>query len=410
MMSSRLLRPQQHEQRLSRALVDRAFDARQARATRARSTATLRDAPGASTPSGSCSSLARRPDVHVLAGGARAERGPGRRLRRARRAGQRDARAAHAVRRAGQPHLRSRRPSSTTASRSRSRRGGFGGMLVKPWDERKRSIFPIQEELVGKLGDDHGRARAGVPAAGAAERRASSRSSSSSRRRRATKSSCASPQQLVARGGQERPVRLPAASPTCSIDQAKTRDRHRPRQGRVDGPHACSRSAPTSRRCSAATSSTASTSTGAATRSSRRSSAPARLTPDQLEDIHITGPGRPAHAAQRRRHAHARRRAAHAQPLPAAQRGQDLRRRAARRSTTASRCSRTPRRKILPPGYRVDYTGESRQLRQEAGKFLPGDGPRDRPHLPGARGAVQLVPRSVRHPRRARCRWRCSAR
>lgn len=26
---------------------------------------------------------------------------------------------------------------------------------------------------------------------------------------------------------------------------------------------------------------------------------------------------------------------------------------------------------VLPPGYRVDYTGESRQLRQEAGKFLP---------------------------------------
>jgi len=29
---------------------------------------------------------------------------------------------------------------------------------------------------------------------------------------------------------------------------------------------------------------------------------------------------------------------------------------------------------ILPPGYRVDYTGESRQLRQEAGKFLPAMG------------------------------------
>ncbi len=28
-------------------------------------------------------------------------------------------------------------------------------------------------------------------------------------------------------------------------------------------------------------------------------------------------------------------------------------------------------KRILPPGYRVDYTGESRQLRQEAGKFLP---------------------------------------
>ena len=48
---------------------------------------------------------------------------------------------------AGRTHLQDRRPSSTTASRSRSRPRGFGGMLVKPWDERKRSIFPIQEEL-----------------------------------------------------------------------------------------------------------------------------------------------------------------------------------------------------------------------------------------------------------------------
>src|SRR5205823_4010877 len=30
--------------------------------------------------------------------------------------------------------------------------------------------------------------------------------------------------------------------------------------------------------------------------------------------------------------------------------------------------------KILPPGYHVDYTGESRQLRQEGGKFLPAMG------------------------------------
>src|SRR5260221_4069401 len=30
--------------------------------------------------------------------------------------------------------------------------------------------------------------------------------------------------------------------------------------------------------------------------------------------------------------------------------------------------------KILPQGYRVDYTGESRQLRQESGKFLPAMG------------------------------------
>ena len=28
--------------------------------------------------------------------------------------------------------------------------GGFGGMIVKPWEERKRSIFQIQQELFGK--------------------------------------------------------------------------------------------------------------------------------------------------------------------------------------------------------------------------------------------------------------------
>jgi multidrug efflux pump len=31
-------------------------------------------------------------------------------------------------------------------------------------------------------------------------------------------------------------------------------------------------------------------------------------------------------------------------------------------------------KKVLPAGYRVDYTGESRQLRQEGGKFLPAMG------------------------------------
>src|SRR5690606_14716247 len=31
-------------------------------------------------------------------------------------------------------------------------------------------------------------------------------------------------------------------------------------------------------------------------------------------------------------------------------------------------------REILPPGSRIDYTGESRQLRQEAGRFLPAMG------------------------------------
>jgi len=48
--------------------------------------------------------------------------------------------------------------------------GGFGGMLAKPWDERKRSIFPIQEELKREAHAHLRRPRAGVPAVGAPER------------------------------------------------------------------------------------------------------------------------------------------------------------------------------------------------------------------------------------------------
>ncbi len=44
--------------------------------------------------------------------------------------------------------------------------GGFGGMLVKPWEERKRSIFPIQEEIAAKLSTITGiRAPAFLPSA-----------------------------------------------------------------------------------------------------------------------------------------------------------------------------------------------------------------------------------------------------
>jgi multidrug efflux pump len=44
--------------------------------------------------------------------------------------------------------------------------------------------------------------------------------------------------------------------------------------------------------------------------------------------------------------------------------------------------------KILPAGYSVDYTGESRQLRVEGDKFLPAFGLAVRPHFPRPRGAV----------------------
>ena len=40
----------------------------------------------------------------------------------------------------------------------------------------------------------------------------------------------------------------------------------------------------------------------------------------------------------------------------------------------AEASSKTKRRKILPKGYSIDYTGESRQLRIEGNKFLPAFG------------------------------------
>ena len=49
--------------------------------------------------------------------------------------------------------------------------GGFGGMLVKPWEERKRNMFAIQEELIAEAQRHHRRARSRVPAVGVAERR-----------------------------------------------------------------------------------------------------------------------------------------------------------------------------------------------------------------------------------------------
>ena len=99
-----------------------------------------------------------------------------------------------------------------------------------------------------------------------------------------------------------------------------------------------------------------------------------RLTPEQLDDIHVTGPDgqlMPLSAVATLRD---RRRAAHAEPLPAAQRGQDLGRRAALARRRRCKVLEDAAAKILPPGYRVDYTGESRQLRQEGGKFLPAMG------------------------------------
>ena len=149
MMSSRLLTAE-HEPAASPRQIDRGFEAIKRAYVRALD-AHARLARAWSTRCGSCSRSARRPDVHVLAAGARAERRSRRRVRRDRRARERDARAGRRPTRRRSSTTSRARPSSTHSFQITFATGGFGGMLVKPWDERKRSIFPIQEELGAKL-------------------------------------------------------------------------------------------------------------------------------------------------------------------------------------------------------------------------------------------------------------------
>ena len=98
-----------------------------------------------------------------------------------------------------------------------------------------------------------------------------------------------------------------------------------------------------------------------------------RLTPEQLDDIHITGPNgqlMPLSAIATLRAGVEPRTLNRFQQLNAVK----ISGVAPRSLDGGLRVLEDAAAKILPPGYRVDYTGESRQLRQEAGKFLPAMG------------------------------------
>ena len=308
-----------------------------------------------------------------------------------------------------EPHLRDRRPSSITASRSRFPTGGFGGMLVKPWEERKRSIFPIQDELAGKLAKITGDPRAGVPAVGAAERRllpGRVRDRVDGRARRDPPLRPAARRRRPSKSGQF------AFPPIIDvrIDQAEdarsSLDRDKVASMGLTMQQVGARSR---RRCSAATSSTASTSTAAATRSSRRSSAPAGSPPTSSRTSTSAGPNGqliPLSAVATLRDGVEPRTLNRFQQLNAVKISGVAHALARRRPQGARR-----------GGGEDPAAGLPRRLHRRVapapagGRQVPaGDGPRARPDLPGARRAVQLVPRSVRHPRRARCRSRCSAR
>jgi multidrug efflux pump len=99
----------------------------------------------------------------------------------------------------------------------------------------------------------------------------------------------------------------------------------------------------------------------------------ARLTPDQLKDIHVSGPAGelvPLGAFASVRAGLEPRTLNRFQQLNAIK----ISGVAPRSLEAGLKVLEDTAAKVLPPGYRIDYTGESRQLREEGGKFLPAMG------------------------------------
>ena len=163
-------------------------------------------------------------------------------------------------------------------------------------------------------------------------------------------------------GRRQRHVRLPA--PAGRQDRpAAVRVHPGPGQDRLAGPQPGADRQRPGRRWWGATTSTSSTSPGAATRSSPRSSGSGGSTPASWRTSTSPGPNGNLMPAQHRGDAARLGGAALAQPLPAAQRGEDL---GVAIRPLDRRCSvlEDAGGRILPKGYALDYTGESRQLAQ----------------------------------------------
>jgi len=248
--------------------------------------------------------------------------------------------------------------------------GGFGGMLVKPWDERNRSIFPIQEEIAGKLSAITGvRAPAFLPSA---------LPSAGFFPVEFVIASTAPHEELLRYAQQiaEEALKsgLFAFPPILDvrIDQAKT-------EIEIDRDKVSSMGLSMQQVGSDLSSMVGGNFVnrfnidGRSYKVIAQIERASRLTPDQLEKIYITGANgqlMPLSAIATLKQGVEPRTLNRFNQLNAiklsgvAPRGVDGGLKVLEESAA----------KILPAGSRIDYTGESRQLRQEGGKFLPAMG------------------------------------
>jgi multidrug efflux pump len=248
--------------------------------------------------------------------------------------------------------------------------GGFGGILVKPWEERKRNIFTIQEELAPKLGKITGvRAPAFLPSA---------LPSAGTFPVEFVIASTASHEELV-RFAQElavaamksgqfafppiMDVRIDEEKADIVIDRDKVASMGLTMQS-VGADLSAMLGGNFVNRFNI---------DGRSYKVIPQVERIERLAPDQLANIYVTGPSGqlvPLSAIATIREGIEPRTLNRFQQLNAVK----ISGVAPRSLDGGLRVLEDAAAKILPPGYHIDYTGESRQLRQESGKFLPAMG------------------------------------
>lgn len=245
--------------------------------------------------------------------------------------------------------------------------GGFGGMLVKPWTQRERSIHAIQEQVNQQLLGITG-IRAPVflppalPTAGLfpIELVIASTADHAEIARFADQLI-----QEAAKSGQFAfppipDVRIDEANAELVVDRDKVAAMGQSMQ-QVGGDLAAILGGNYVNRFDL---------DGRAYKVIPQIERSARLTPDQLTSIYISGPGSelvPLGAVATIREGVQPRSLNRMQQLNAIK----IQGVATRSIDSALEVLEDAAARILPPGFRVDYTGESRQLREEGGKFLP---------------------------------------